>query len=448
VTALQRSLDAIMRRHEILRTTFAATDDGPIQVIAPALALPLPVCDLCALLAAEHEVALQQLLAAEARRSFDLARGPLLWATLLRLGQGNHVLLLTLHHIVADGWSIRLLVQELLALYEAFKTGKPALLPELPIQYADFAVWQRAWLQGDVLEAQLAYWRQHLGGSLPVLELPTDHLRPPIQTFRGAREVVQLSRPLTAALTALSRREGVTLFMTLLTAFKVLLARYTGQDDILVGAPIAGRKWAETEHLLGFFLNTLVLRTDVSGNPTFRELLHRVREVCLSAYVHQDLPFEKLLEELQPQRDLSRTALFQVFFNMLNLPDVRIDLPELMAEFLAPPTIGSNFDLTLYVQEGNKGIQLDLVYNADLFESVRMLELLEQLRQLLAQFVANPTEPIGDVSLVTPTALACLLDPAELLDARYLYPTCAPCRSRAGTVGGCRPTGLLDLPRT
>ncbi|RMF36691.1 MAG: non-ribosomal peptide synthetase, partial [Chloroflexi bacterium] len=314
VAVLERSLNEIVRRHESLRTTFRATDGKPVQVIAPTLKLPLPLVDLSGLPKAAREAEVQRLATEEAQRPFDLSRGPLLRVTLLRLGDEEHVALLTMHHIISDGWSMRVLVQELAALYDAFSHGRPSPLPDLPIQYADFALWQREWLQGEVLEEQLAYWKQQLSGSPPVLELPTDRPRPPVQSFRGAHRPFMLPRPLSQAIKALCRREGVTPFMLLLAAFQTLLHRYTGQDDISVGTPIANRNRAEIEGLIGYFANTLVLRTDLSGDPPFRELLKRVREVALGAYAHQDLPFEMLVDALQPERDLSHTPLFQVMF--------------------------------------------------------------------------------------------------------------------------------------
>jgi hypothetical protein len=321
VRVVERSLNEIVSRHEALRTTFASQEGGAVQLIAPFLDVSLPVVDLQKLSEVEREIEIQRLTEEESQWRFVLERGPLFRASLWRLGKERHILSLTVHHIVADGWSMRVLFRELGLLYEAFSAGKPSPLSELPVQYADFAVWQRQWLQGEELERLLSYWRDHLGGSLPVMELPTDHPRPAVQTFRGARQSVVLSRALSGFLRDLSRREGVTLFMVLLAAFKVLLHRYAGQAGIVVGTADAGRNRTEVEGLIGFFVNALVLRTDLSGNPTFRELLARVREVCLGAYAHQELPFERLVEELQPERDLSRTPLFQVLFNMHNLPD-------------------------------------------------------------------------------------------------------------------------------
>jgi amino acid adenylation domain-containing protein len=419
VQALHRTLDAIVARHEALRTSFVAPNGSPVQHIAERRTVALPVIDLSTLPEVVRDAAVQQYIREETQRPFNLARDLLLRATLLRLSLDEHVLLLTMHHIASDSWSVGVLFQELTTLYGAFISGTSSPLLELPIQYADFAVWQRQWLQGDRLEQQLAYWRQQLAGPLPVLQLPIDHPHPAIQTSRGAIQSLRLPKSLSDALKALSRREGVTLFMTLLAAFQTLLHRYTGQDDIAVGSPIAGRNRAEIEGLIGFFVNTLVLRTDLSGNPTFRELLRRVREVALGAYTHQDLPFEKLVEELQPERSLSHTPLFQVFFNMLNLQDTRLALPGLAVEILSPPEVEAKFDLTLYVREQREGIQFDLVYNADLFGRTRMAEMLAQLHQLLEQIAERPEERIARFSLVTPTAEALLPNPAQALGVEW-----------------------------
>lgn len=286
VEVLQKTLAAIVARHEALRTTFAVTEGSPVQIIVESRSVELAIIDLstCPEMACEGE--LQRLLIAEARRSFNLSHDVMLRATVLQLDQQENVLLLVMHHIASDGWSIGILFREFVTLYAAFCLGQPSPLPELPIQYADFAVWQQQWLQGEVLEQQLAYWTRQLADNLPVCELPTDRPRPAVQSYRGARQSLVLPGTLSDALKALSRREGVTLFMTLLAAFQTLLHRYTGQDDIVVGSPIAGRTRAELEGLIGFFVNTLVLRTDLSGNPTLRELLGRVRETALGAYAH------------------------------------------------------------------------------------------------------------------------------------------------------------------
>jgi Condensation domain/TubC N-terminal docking domain len=305
-TVLEQSLNEIVRRHDVLRATFPTVDGQPYQVICPALPLrqaqgqlvTLSVVDLRELPEVEREAEARRLATAEAQRPFDLARGPLVRTAVLQLGDEDHILLLTMHHIVSDSWSTGVLFQELSVLYEAFSTGSPSPLPELTLQYADFARWQRQWQQGEVLEQQLSYWKQRLGDTLPVLELPSDRPRPTKQTSRGATHSLTLPPSLSESLNALSRQEEVTLSMTLLAAFQTLLYRYTGQDDIVVGTPIAGRNLVEVGGLIGFFVNTLVLRTKLAGNPSFRELLGRVREVVLGAYAHQDLPFEKLVEKL------------------------------------------------------------------------------------------------------------------------------------------------------
>ncbi|MGB7921863.1 MAG: condensation domain-containing protein, partial [Pyrinomonadaceae bacterium] len=308
--AVEKTLTEIISRHEILRTTFVYASDGQlIQVVSPALQLSLPFVDLSSLPEAEREAEAQRRAVEDLHSPFDLAQGPLLRVALLRLGEEDHVVLFTMHHIISDGWSTSILAREVATLYQAFTSDQPSPLPELAIQYADYAVWQREWLQGDVLQQQLDYWRKQLEGAPSVIELPTDHPRPAVQTFRGARHRFLIDERVSTELRQLSQREGVTLFMTLLAAFQTLLARYSGQDDIVIGTPIAGRTRAEVEPLIGFFVNTLVLRSDLTGDPTFRDALRHVREVCLGAYAHQDLPFEKLVEELQPQRDLSRSPL-------------------------------------------------------------------------------------------------------------------------------------------
>jgi amino acid adenylation domain-containing protein len=306
-------------------------------------------------------------------------------------------------------------VRELTELYQDYCAGRPPTLSELPVQYGDFVAWQRQWLQSDVLETELSYWRQQLKDVNTVVDLPADSMRPPIQSFRGGMKSLQLDPSLSESLKALSNQNDATLFMTLLAAFKVLLYKYTGQEDILVGSPIAGRNHAELEGLIGLFLNTLTLRTDLSGAPSFNELVKRIREVTLGAYTHQDLPFEKLLEELQPKRDLSRTPLFQIFFNMFNFADTKIDMPDLKIKLLAPPAVLSKFDLTLYVEDWENELRFDLVYNADLFDEGRMAEMLEQFNSLLGQITARPQEQINNYSLITRTAKEILPDPTRPL---------------------------------
>src|SRR6266496_3190761 len=329
VPALKKTLNAVVSRHETLRTNFKLVDGEAMQVIFPAREMEISAVDLRGLSPDERELEFQRLGAEAGRRVFDLAHDPLLRASLFQLDDDDHVLWLTLRHIVSDGWSMSVLFRELGVLYEAFLKDQPSPLADLPIQYADFALWQREWLQGEVLETQLDYWRKQLADTPAVLDLPTDNPRPALQTFNGAYHSLVLPRRLSDSVSALSRRSGTTLFMTLLAAFQALLGRYTNQEDVVVGTPIANRTRRETEDLIGFFVNTLVMRTDLSGNPSFRQLLHRVREVALQAYAHQDLPFEKLVQELKPERSLSHAPLFQVLFALQNAPTSAITLSDL-----------------------------------------------------------------------------------------------------------------------
>nr|QEO74125.1 condensation domain-containing protein [uncultured bacterium] len=416
--ALELAIGAILRRHEALRTTFAERDSLPVQVIAPATSFRLPVADLAGLpedLRRDEE----QLLLATSGRPFDLERGPLFRAALVRLASGEHLLLLDMHHIVSDGWSFGVFFRELAALYQSFHEGRAPSLPELPVQYPDFAVWQREWLQGAVLDEQLAYWRERLAGAPPELELPLDRVRPAVQTHRGQSAHADLPPGLVARLRELSLKEGATLFMTFLAAFQLLLSRLSGQDDVVVGSPSAGRVRSEIEGLIGLFLNTLVLRTDLSGNPTFRELLGRAKEVVLGAYRYQAIPFERLLEELQPERQLSRTPIFQVLFNFVSISDLRMSLPGVEVDLIEPEQSESKFDFTLYVNELPDSLRFDLVYNADLFGPERMAEMLRQLEHLLVQAAADPDLRIGEMSLVTPAVAGLLPDPAQPLGGEW-----------------------------
>ncbi|MFL6290862.1 MAG: amino acid adenylation domain-containing protein, partial [Thermoanaerobaculia bacterium] len=415
--ALELALGAILRRHEALRTTFADRDAQPVQVIAAPGRFLLPVADLAGLPEELRRAEERRLLAASAR-PFDLERGPLFRAALVRLAAEEHLLLLDMHHIVSDGWSLGILFREMAALYEVFHEGRVPTLPilaKLPVQFADFAVWQREWLQGAVLDEQLAYWRERLAGAPPELELPLDRVRPAVQAHRGRSAHADLPPALVARLRELSLKEGATPFMTFLAAFQLLLSRLSGQDDVVVGSPSAGRVRGEIEGLIGLFLNTLVLRTDLSGDPTFRELLGRVKEVVLGAYRYQAIPFERLLEELQPERQLSRTPIFQVLFNFITLADLRMRLPGVEIDVIEPAEAESKFDFTLYVNELPDSLRFDLVYNADLFEPERMAEMLRQLEHLLAQAAVDPDRRIGELSLVTPAAAAQLPDPAKPL---------------------------------
>ncbi|HEY0738822.1 MAG TPA: amino acid adenylation domain-containing protein, partial [Herpetosiphonaceae bacterium] len=405
IAVLQQSLDEIVRRHEVLRTTFRVVDDQPRQIVAPALDLPLPVIDLSSLPHDEQHDALQQHIAQHSRQRFDLAAGPLLRMDLLRLTDHQHLFLLTIHHIVFDGWSIGIFLRELTQLYAALIHNQShpegTRLPELPIQYADFAIWQRAWLQGDVLQQQLSYWQRQLDGSLPVLELPTDYPRPPILTYEGATREQRLSLALMQQLQAVSQREGTTLFMTLLAAFYVLLFRYTGQTNLLVGSPVANRAFVDLEPLLGLFLNTLVLRADLAGQPTFRQLLHQVRETTLEAYAHQNVPFEQLLEALRPPRDPSHTPIFQVMFILQNAPGPDREQRELEIEFARVEKTSARFDLTLSLSETAEGLRVMAEYKTDLFAATTVERLLGHYQTLLEAIAVDIDQPISRLPLLT-----------------------------------------------
>lgn len=404
--ALERSVNEIVRRHAALGTTFQTVDGNPVPVSAAELTVPLRVIDLTSLPAQRREARGQELLHAESSAPFDLAQGPLIRTTLVRRDEQQYTFLVVMHHIVSDGWSLVLFFQELSDIYEAFTRGEASPLPELEIQYADYAAWQREWLQGDVLQTQLNYWLEKLGGEGPVLELPTDRSRPAVQTFNGAREWLVLPESLTDAVLALSQREGATLFMTMLAAFKILLYRYTGQEDVIVGSPIANRPQSETETLIGFFLNNLALRSDLSGEPSFREALARVRKTALEAYANQDVPFEKLIDALRPTRDLSRTPIFQVYFNLFNF-GAEIKLPgsnetvSFVESWAQSDEDLSKFDLTLYAGLQDRELKLALVYNTDLFDANTIALMLAHFKTLLEAAVANPQESIASLSLQT-----------------------------------------------
>ncbi|WPD23245.1 MAG: amino acid adenylation domain-containing protein [Candidatus Electrothrix scaldis] len=400
VDALEDSLNGIIRRHEILRTHFSVNNGTPVQIITSNLNLTLSVTDLgdCP----DPETEARHLAASEVRQSFDLTLGPLVRGRLLRITDEMHILLLTMHHIVFDGWSQGVLLRELATLYDAFCRDKPSPLAKLPVQYVDFASWQRQWQQGDTLSTDLSYWKQKLHG-LSILNLPVDHPRATVQTFSGGKHSLVLSKVLSDSLRTLSRQENVTLFMTLLAAFQTLLYRYTGQDDITVGAPIAGRHLVETEELIGVFINTLVLRTDFSGSNTFLSLLARVRETALGAYNHQTLPFEKLVDELQPERDLSRTPLFQVLFQLRNLPNNAMESQGLRMDEFEFDTGIVPFDLTLDLVEKKEGISCVFMYNRDLFEEATIRRMAEHFAVLLKGIVENPETDIRKLPLLTAT---------------------------------------------
>ncbi|QIR37149.1 amino acid adenylation domain-containing protein [Tolypothrix sp. PCC 7910] len=401
ITALEQSLNQIIARHEALRTNFRIINDQPVQVIADKLNLSIPVLDLTNLPASERAIATQQLAIAETTKPFALANSPLIRVSVLQLTDTENILLITIHHIIIDGWSMDLLMRELATIYSAICNNSSPELPELPIQYADFAVWQRKWLQTEVMQKQLNYWQQLLKNAPTLLELPTDRPRPAIQSFQGALKYVHIPQDLSQALVNFSRQQGATLYMTLFTAFVTLLYRYTGSDDIVVGTPIANRDRIEIERLIGYFANTLVLRTDLSGNPTFKKLLNRVRQQTLEAYAHPDLPFEELVKVLQPQRDLSYTPLFQVMFVLQNGVTSQAELTGLTVSPLATGRTTAKFDLTLLMQNTSQGLVAVWQYNTDLFDAATIERMAGHLQTLLEGVITNPQQQISQLPLLT-----------------------------------------------
>lgn len=401
VAALERTLSEIIRRHEILRTSFIEIEGQPFQVVAPAHPVSLPITDLSELSSADREIQAQKLASDDARKPLNLARSPALRSSLLRLSNEEHILLFTLNHIVSDGWSVGVLVREVTRLYEAFCGGNVSPLPELPIQYADYALWQRQRLQGDLLEAELAYWKEQLAGAASILELPANRPRPVVQTFRGAALKKTLSRAVSDDLRAISQRENATLFMLLMAAFNVWLYRHTGQEDIVIGAPVAGRNRPETEGMIGYFANTLALRSKLSGLISFRQFLHSVREVALQAYTHQDLPFELLVEALQPERDLSHNPIFQVVFALQNVPLTELKLRDISVSFLEIEHQAAKFDLSLIIWHGSNGLTCSFEYNTDLFDTSTIIRMADRFHMLLDGIIANPGNLISELPLLT-----------------------------------------------
>ncbi|HVI72274.1 MAG TPA: amino acid adenylation domain-containing protein, partial [Pyrinomonadaceae bacterium] len=399
---LDKAFREIVRRHEVLRTRFEETDGRPIQLVEPSIDLHISLVDFSALTSLQHESLLQHYVTNEAQRGFDLARGPLVRAILLRLNASEHVLLFTMHHIISDAWSMGVLVNEVATLYRAFLKGEPSPLPELAIQYADYAVWQREWLQGEMLERQVEYWRERLADAPAELALPTDHARPLVQSHHGASQTMVLAESLTEQLRELSRREGVTLFMTLLAGWSVLLGRYAGVRDVTIGTPIAGRTRAEIESLIGFFVNTLALRVNWESDWTVVELLRAVREVCLGGFSHQELPFEKLVEELQPERSLGRTPVFQVMLVLQNAPTESLELPGLTMSGIRARDDVAKFELSLSLIESENTLLGGFEYNADLFDATTIKRLSGHFQTLLQAMIAHPEEKLSRLSLLTP----------------------------------------------
>ena len=403
VVALERGLGEILKRHEALRTTFSIVDDRPVQVINEVRDFSLTVIDLGESAPEKNEATAARLVAEESRQPFNLSEGPLLRIKLLRLAENDHVLLVTMHHIISDGWSIKVLMREIGELYEAYANKREAALSDLPIQYADFAAWQRDWLEGERLEEQLSYWRSQLADAPPLLELPTDRPRPKFKTFHGADVLLSFSKSLSKDIARLSHREGATLFMILLAGFSTLLYRYSGQHDILVGTPIANRNRAETESLIGFFINTLILRTRFLEQMTFRELLGQVRETALEAYAHQDLPFEKLVEELQPERTLSHSPIFQVVFHLQNAVTETLNLSGLSMSQLEVKTQTAKFDLLLTIAESEEGLAGSLNYNTDLFDAATVQRMADHFKRLLESALSNPDEQVSQLQMLSET---------------------------------------------
>ncbi|WP_255581301.1 condensation domain-containing protein, partial [Caballeronia sp. dw_276] len=410
VDALHRTLYEVTRRHEVLRTCFIAPDGVPVQVVMPATEFDFPLTDLSALPAEEREDALQQLLANAVRSGFDLAEGSLMRAQLVRLDAREHVVALALHHIVSDGWSTGVLVREVAALYEAFSRGEPSPLPALSVQYADYASWQREWLSGAVLREQLDYWQAQLADAPTLLNLPTDHPRPAVQRHRGAVHGFEIAAQITDALRAASRRGQATLFMTLASGFAVLLSRYSGDTDIAIGTPIANRTHSQTEDLIGCFANTLVLRETVEADDTFSSLLARMRETTLGAYTHQDVPFEQLVEILQPRRNPAHAPLFQVMLALHNAPFEAMQLPGLDLASVGYAATSAKFDLTLNLEEVEGGLRGTFEYDTDLFDATTIQRMSAHFVRLLDTMAAEPEARIAGFGMLTDAERSLVVD--------------------------------------
>ncbi|MEH2366204.1 condensation domain-containing protein, partial [Nostoc sp.] len=401
ITALKQAITAIVQRHEVLRTTFSFVDESPIQVIHATPKLTMQVLDWQQLTEEDQLKKAQQLAAEELQQPFDLSNPPLLRVKLLQLSNQSHLLLLVIHHIACDGWSMQIFRRELFTLYTAFCAGEPCPLPELSLQYADFAHWQRQCLQGEVLQTQLNYWHKQLAEVPPLLELPTDRPRPSVQTYRGRSEFLELNQDLTQKLKRLSQKSGTTLFMTMLAVFTLLLSRYSGQEDIVVGSAIANRNRRETKPLIGFFVNTLALRTNLQGNPTFLELLERVKQVTLDAYDHEDLPFEKLVDELGKERSLSHHPLFQVAFGLQNETQEKLETNRLTITRFEWENTTTLFDLSLMFRETPQGLTGEWEYATDLFEAKTIQRMVRHFAVLVQAIVDNPQQAINTLPLIT-----------------------------------------------
>jgi len=424
IELIARALQEIVQRHEALRTTFGSTDGTPLQLVASSLSIDLPTLDLRHLPEAERLIEAQRLADQEAREPFSLEKGPLLRASLLVLGAEDHVLLFNVHHIVCDGWSLALLFHEMSELYRAFAADQLSPLPDIPIQYPDYTLWQKEWLKGEELDRQLRYWRSRLGGALPVLELPSDRGRPPLQTFRGGWIKFHLSKELTDGVAALARREGISLYMTLLGAFKVLLHRLSGQAEILVGSPIANRDRAEIESAIGFYTNTVVFRTDLEGGPTFRAVLGRIKENALGVYANQDVPLEQVVNAVHPDRGAGHNPLFQVMFGFQKAPDAALALGGVKVTPLVVHSGTSKFDLLLEMQEIAAGMQCFLEYSRDLFDEATATRFIEHFRTLIEAIVLDPERSIDELPLLTEAERQRILVDWNATQAEYPRTSC------------------------
>jgi hypothetical protein len=395
--ALEQSIDEIRRRHEVLRTIFAVREGQPVQIVGPAQPEDLPVVDLSGVSQPDRDRLTKELVEAEANRPFNLSSETSLRSSVLKLKEDEHIILFTMHHIASDSWSMDVLVNEVGTLYQAFSKGRPSPLPVLPIQYADFAVWQREWLQGQELEKQQNYWKQQLSGMRPLLELPVDRPRPAKETHHGAIHSVALSKELSTNLQTMSRKQGATLFMTLLAGFKLLLSYLTNHDDIVVGTDVANRGRVETENLIGFFVNQLVLRTQISGDSTFEGLLRRVRDVTLEAYANQDLPFERVVEIINPNRTATHAPLFQVKLILNHAPSSGLTLPQLDLKLLNAERTTAQLDIAFPLWETSEGIGGWLNYNTDLFDGATMDRFGRLFEKLLDAVVANPLATVNEL---------------------------------------------------
>ena len=397
--ALEKALNEIVRRHESQRTTFTTKDGHPVQVVAPTLTIPLVIRDLTGLPQDERENEARRIAAKEGMRPFDLAKGPLVRADLVRISHEDHVLQLTMHHAISDAWSAGIFLQELAAIYEAFSAGKPSPLPELKVQYADYAAQERGWLQGEVLDKQLAFWRERLKGIPPLIDLPLDRPRPSNRTFEGAYDVLHISAEELAEIKRLGRQEGATPFMTLMTVFQALLSRYSGEEQIVVGTDLANRTMPETERMIGFFINLLPVRTDLSGNPTFRELLRRVREGLLESYAHQEVPFPKIVQEIQPERSSAHNPIVQVLFVMQNIPRPRRELAGLQVEAFDLQIIQSKFDMAVFIAETPDGLVGYWVYSTELFERLTIQRMIRHYCNLLRSALSQPDARLSALAM-------------------------------------------------